>query len=148
ARRPPAPFACLAALLTLAAAPARAAAPFGLDDVVERAHRLADQPFEPPKKVPDWLLNVSYDQWRDIRYRPELALWRDRRSPFQVQFFHPGMYYDRTVRVNVIESDGVRQVKFSPSQFDYGKNDFASKVPQDLGYAGFRIHYPIKTKDY
>jgi glucans biosynthesis protein len=39
-------------------------------------------------------------------------------------------------------------VKFSPSQFDYGQNEFASRVPQDLGYAGFRIHYPIKTPSY
>ena len=39
-------------------------------------------------------------------------------------------------------------VPFSPSQFDYGRNEFASKVPQDLGYAGFRVHAPIKKADY
>ena len=149
ARRPTTLFACVAALsAALDAAPAVAATPFGFDDVVEKAHRFAEKPFEEPKRVPDWLLNMSYDQWRDIRYRPDLSLWRDRKSAFQVQFFHPGMYYDRAVKVSVIESDGVHLVKFSPSQFDYGKNDFASKIPQDLGYAGFRIHYPIKTKDY
>src|SRR2546421_704477 len=26
--------------------------------------------------------------------------------------------------------------------------DFASRVPQGLGYAGFRIHYPINRPDY
>jgi len=39
-------------------------------------------------------------------------------------------------------------LRFSPDQFDYGHNDFASKVPQALGYAGFRIHAPIKTAKY
>jgi len=39
-------------------------------------------------------------------------------------------------------------VAFSPSQFDYGKSDFASRVPQDLGYAGFRVHALIKTSNY
>ena len=65
-----------------------------------------------------------------------------------MQFFHPGLYYDRTVAINVVDAKGVQPVAFSPSQFDYGKNDFASRVPQDLGYAGFRIHYPIKTPNY
>jgi glucans biosynthesis protein len=149
ARRLPLPVACLPVLVLALAAPvARAAATFGLDDVVQKAHRLAEKPYEEPKRVPDWLLNMSYDQWRDIRYRPDLSLWRDRKSPFQIQFFHPGMYYDRAVRMSVVEADGVKQVKFSPSQFDYGKNEFASKIPQDLGYAGFRVHAPIKTKDY
>src|SRR5262249_38918196 len=34
------------------------------------------------------------------------------------------------------------------SQFDYGHTDFASRVPQKLGYAGFRVHAPIKTPKY
>jgi glucans biosynthesis protein len=137
---------CLSALLVVAAASVCAA--FDLDDVSERAKKLAAEPFHEPKgQVPDWLLKVTYDQWRDIRFRPEQALWRGK-SPFQVQFFHPGLYYDRTVAVSLVSADGVRPVHFNPSQFDYGKNTFASRVPQDLGYAGFRIHYPIKTRDY
>ena len=135
-------------VLVVAVLPARAAA-FGLDDVAEKARRLAAEPFEDAKgRVPDWLLKISYDQWRDIRFRPEQGLWRDRGVPFQVQFFHPGLYYNRTVRVNVVEAKGVHPVEFSPNQFDYGKTDFASRVPQKLGYAGLRVHYPIKARDY
>jgi glucans biosynthesis protein len=47
-----------------------------------------------------------------------------------------------------VDAQGVHPVAFSPSEFDYGKNDFASRVPQDLGFAGFRVHYPIKRADY
>src|SRR5262249_23132340 len=55
----------------------------------------------------------------------------------------------RTVVVNIVDpKGGVHPVSFSPSQFDYGHSDIASKVPQDLGYAGFRIHAPIKKPDY
>jgi periplasmic glucans biosynthesis protein len=125
------------------------AAGFDLADVAERARKLAAEPFREPKsQVPDWLLKITYDQWRDIRFRPEHALWRDRKSPFQVELFHPGLYYNRTVDLNVVARDGVHPLPFSPSHFDYGKNDFASKVPQDLGYAGFRVHAPIKRRDY
>ena len=64
--------------------------------------------------MPRWLREITYDQWRDIRFRPERALWRDKNLPFTVQFFHPGFYYDRTVRVNVVTATGVASVPFSP----------------------------------
>jgi glucans biosynthesis protein len=145
--RAPRFVALLLALLLLSVDEARAA--FGLDDVGERAKKLAASNYNEPKgQVPDWLLKLSYDQWRDIRFRRDEALWRAKKLPFQVQFFHPGLYYDRTVKMNVVEPSGVKPVRFSPNVFDYGKNDFASRVPQDLGFAGFRVHAPIKTKDY
>ena len=126
-----------------------AARGFDLADVEARARALAQEPFRDPRgEVPDWLLNISYDQWRDIRFKPDLALWHSRGLPFEVQFFHPGLFYDRLVRVHEIDAEGVHPVPFSPSQFDYGLNTFASRVPQDLGYAGFRIHHPIKRTDY
>lgn len=124
-------------------------AAFDLDDVAEQAKTLAAAPFQDPvQAVPGWLGELSYDQWRDIRFRPERALWRDRGLPFEVQFFHPGLYYDRTVVINEIDQAGVRPLPFSPGQFDYGRNDIASRVPQDLGFAGFRLHYPIKAAAY
>ena len=99
---------------------ARTASAFELEDVATRARQLAQEPFHDPRgQVPDWLLKLTYDQWRDIRFRDDHALWRDRRSAFRVQFFHPGLYYDRTVTVNVVRADGVHPVPFSPSWFDY-----------------------------
>jgi len=134
-------------LMLVALLPASVGA-FGLDDVAKRAQELAASSYEPRPKVPDWLLNLSYDQWRDIRFRPDESLWRDRKSRFEVQLFHLGLFYDRAVRIHLVDGKGVRPVEFSPSLFDYGKNKFASQVPQDLGFAGFRIHYPIKTPKY
>ena len=135
-------------------APARAPKPapppvFDFASVVKKAERLVATTYQEPEgQVPDWLLKISYDQWRDIRFRPDQALWADKKLPFQAQFFHAGLFYNRTVKVNVVADGKVTPVAFSPSQFDYGKNDFASKIPQNLGFAGFRLHYPIKTKDY
>jgi len=135
--------------LVLASRTTVRAAALGLDDVAKKAQELAAAKFEDPRgKVPDWLQQLTYDQWRDIRFRPDSALWHDRVSAFEVQFFHLGLFYDRAVRMNVVDAKGVRPVEFSPSLFDYGKNKFASQVPQDLGFAGFRLHYPIKTPKY
>jgi glucans biosynthesis protein len=134
------------ALAVLTARPAAAA--FDFESVTAQARQLAEAPYADPERVPEWLNQITYDQWRDIRFRPETALWKGRGLPFTAQFFHPGLFYNRTVDVNVVDATGVHPVPFSPSHFDYGRNDFASRVPQDLGYAGFRIHYPIKTTAY
>ena len=122
---------------------------FDFAAVVKKAEQLAGQGWtEPATTAPDWLGKITYDQWRDIRFKPDQALWREEKLPFQVQFFHPGLFYNRTVRINVVDNGHAAPVKFSPSEFDYGRNDFASRVPQDLGFAGFRVHAPIKTADY
>ena len=130
---------CLGALC-----PAEAEAGFGFQNVVAMANELAREPFDDGKgEVPDFLVNLDYDSWRDIRFKPEHALWINEKRPFTVQFFHPGLFYDRPVKINVIESPGIRQVRFSPDLFTYGKNTFQEKVPPDLGFAGFRLHAPI-----
>jgi glucans biosynthesis protein len=121
---------------------------FDFATVVKKAEKLAAGGFEALPLVPEWLVNISYDQWRDIRFKPDQAVWREKNLPFQVQFFHPGLFYSRTVKVNVVRDGHSTAVAFSPNAFDYGRNDFASKVPQDLGFAGFRVHAPIKTPDY
>jgi periplasmic glucans biosynthesis protein len=141
--------ALLGALLLLAAAPAAA---FDLADVTRRAEALAAAPYRERPRVPAWMLEgagaLSYDRWRDIRFRADHALWRERGLPFEVQFFHPGLFYDRSVRVHVVEDGAVRALPFDAERFDYGKNDFADRIPSDVGYAGLRVHYPLKSAAY
>lgn len=140
---------CMVTLLILSAPAAGTAAKFRFEDVIERARALAREPFVDRKKdIPPWLLDITYDQWRDIRFRPERSLWRDQGLPFEVQFFHLGLYYPRPVSINVIEDDQVRHVPFATALFDYGKNTFAEQIPGDIGFAGFRVHYPIKQPNY
>lgn len=122
---------------------------FGMEDVVSRAQELASRPFHDSKdRVPAWMLEMSYDQWRDIRFRTDRSLWRPERLPFEVQFFHLGLYYPRPVTVNIVHGNEVRHLRFSTDQFDYGKNTFADAIPDDIGYAGFRLHFPIKSRSY
>jgi len=126
------------------------ASAFDWADVAARARALAADPYhDPDGVVPDWLLGLSYDQYRDIRFRPSRSLWRGSPSPFEVQLFHPGLFYDRVVAIHEVDAKGaVRPIEFSPDLFDYGQNTFASRVPQGLGFAGFRLHYPINRRDY
>ena len=133
--------------LAVFAAPAIGNTRFNLDNVSELAKTLAARPFKPPESVPDFLKQLSYDQYRDIRFDSAQSLWRDGGGKFQVQFIHPGRYYDHAVSINVRDSTGSHRVAFSPKLFTYGRNKIADQIPAELGFAGFRITYPFYKKD-
>jgi len=147
-RRAPRLRALLALAWLLLAPVAAAETGFGFEDVTARARKLAAAPYTPPEQVPQWLREISYDQWRDIRFKPAESLWRKDKLPFEVQFFHTGLYYDRAITVHVVDDGAIQRLDFDASLFDYGKNTFQDKIPTNLGFAGLRIHHPIKTKDY
>jgi glucans biosynthesis protein len=139
-----------AAPLLLALLGPAAAAAFDFDHVTARARLLAAEPWHEPPRVPEWMRvgSLTYDQWRDIRFRPERALWRKEGLPFQAQLFHPGLFYDHPVKIHVVEGGEVRPLPFSTDDFDYGRNRFARRIPADLGHAGFRVHHPLRTPGY
>ncbi len=38
-------------------------------------------------------------------------------------------------------------VRYDPAEFDFGKNAGRRKgLPPDLGFAGFRVHYPLQQR--
>ncbi len=139
-----------ALFLFLSTTPALSAPPaFGLENVAAIARDLAAKPFEDNAgQVPEVLRNISYDQWRDIRFVPEKSLWREDKLPFELQFFHPGLFYDRTVAINIVEKNEPTRLAFDTGAFSYGNNSFAAQIPANMGYAGFRIHTAINTKNY
>nr|MBP7322180.1 glucan biosynthesis protein G [Deltaproteobacteria bacterium] len=145
-------FVCLLGWLmvtALAVDYVNAASTFAFQSVIKKAQELAKAPYqENPRNIPDFLSHMGYDAWRDIRFKPEHALWKNEKTPFRVQFFHPGMMYNKPVRINVVDSIGIREIPFSPNLFTYGQNTFQDRIPGDLGFAGFRLHYPLNTKDY
>jgi len=138
--------ALVAFIVVLSARPLQAAEPFGFNQVAERARQLAADSFHKPTPVPDFLANLSYDEYRDIRFDVKQSLWRERGN-FQVQLIHPGLYFNQPVAINVVEGNQPRKVPFSPSLFAYGRNKIADKIPADLGFAGFRIAFPLYRKD-
>ena len=139
------------AIATAVLAWAPIAGAFGLSNVTQMAEQMAREPYHNrQKEVPPWMRvgAMTYDQWRDIRFRPDQALWREDGSAFQVQLFHPGLYFDRSVQIHVVDDGVVEPLPFSTRFFDYGKNTFADRIPSDIGYAGIRIHYPLKGPKY
>jgi glucans biosynthesis protein len=134
------------------AAVARAAdMPFDFDTLRYHARVLALRPYAPPSSevpVPDSLLKLTYDQYRDIRFKPEKAWWRREGLPFQLQFFHLGRDFREPVQISEIVGREPQLIPFKSTLFDYGKNTELGFIPADMGYAGFRIHYPLNNANY
>lgn len=135
-------------LCLLAAAPA-GAAPFGLNDVIAIARTMANSAQKVPEnELSKELLDLNYDQYRDIRFRAGHAIWRNAHLPFELMFFHPGFHYQRAVRIHEITPAGVRDIPFSRDEFDYGKNNIDVSKLRAPGFAGFRVHYALNTPGY
>ena len=93
---------------------------------------------------------AARDQLRPVARHPLPARARrsgaTRSSPFEVQFFHPGLYYDRTVRgPRRRRARACSRSRSRRTTSTTARTTSRSRVPQDLGFAGFRVHYPIKT---
>jgi glucans biosynthesis protein len=121
---------------------------FSFEKVVDQARQLSAHPFQAEAQIPDFLKNITYDQLRDIRFKKAFTLWGQEDIPFKIRFFHLGFYYHWPVGIDYVDGGGIHAFSFSPEMFDYGRNDFRAKVPAGLGFAGFRIHYPINTPSY
>ncbi|HPB69119.1 MAG TPA: glucan biosynthesis protein, partial [Candidatus Omnitrophota bacterium] len=118
--------------------------------IIGQAEQLAQEPFQDPlvHKLPPSLDTMGYNQWRDIRFKPEAALWKDSETPFQIQFFHMGFLFKWPVKVNIIDHKRIQAVPFSPQLFHYDKSEIQEEDLQGLSFSGFRVHYPLNKPDY
>ena len=147
ARRAAWPALALAA--TLLAGAAQAQQGFDFESVTRLARERASQPYRAAgDKLPADLAKLDYDGVRDIRWRPERALWRADKRPFEAMFFHLGLYQTEPVLINEVTPQGVRHVRYDRADFDYGKNKVRPQDWGDLGFAGFRLHNHLNSADY
>lgn len=122
---------------------------FGFDDVAAQAKLQAQRAYgSASRKPPAELQALTYDQYRDIRFRPNHALWRAENLPFELMFFHLGKFQTEPVRINEITPQGARHIRYKSADFDYGKNKLSPQTWGDVGFAGFRAHYPLNGSEY
>jgi glucans biosynthesis protein len=97
--------------------------------------------------LPEPIAKLSYDEYRDIRFQRTSSLWYDK-ALFEVQFFHRGFNFDRRVNIAEVSGGVARPVLYNPAMFDFGPRLPKLAFPPDLGFAGFRIHYPLNAPSY
>jgi glucans biosynthesis protein len=122
--------------------------PFAAADVVKRARTLAAEQFAPPAaELPKALRELSYDQYRDIRFKRERAIWAADGLPFQVELFHRGFLFSEPVAIYVVADGQARRVAYSPDLFTFGPSVTPPADTAVTDFAGFRLRAPINRPD-
>ncbi|WP_275287189.1 glucan biosynthesis protein [Halomonas elongata] len=109
-----------------------------------RARQLSTQPpRETAIALPEPIRDLDWDAYQAIRYRPARAVWADDpEAAFRAQLFHPGLHYKTPVRIHEVVDGHAHELAYDPSRFDFGESGVdGERLPEDLGYAGFRLHH-------
>ena len=117
--------------------------PFDYAWLKEQARALSARPFHSTAdNIPDQLKDLDWDQHQAISYRADHALWGRDSARFQVMFFHLGLFYKMPVRMFEVVDGQAQELAYDPAMFDYrGSGVDGSRLPRDLGFAGFRLIY-------
>ena len=122
---------------------------FSFQKLGEMAKRLSQSAYVAPlDNLPPSVKKLNYDQHRDIRFVRNNGPWYGKNLPFEVQFFHLGSLFQISVPINEVIKGKTRPIKYSAAYFDYGKNKINTNELENIGYAGFRLHYPLNTSAY
>lgn len=119
--------------------------------IESRAKDLVNKPYVAPNKdaLPQWMKELSYDQYRDIRFNPDQALWAADKLPFRAMLFHPGYIYNEPVRLNEFTGTHQQRIRLAEAFFNYGPLvKKRGELPADGGFAGFRLHAPMNNETY
>ena len=113
---------------------------FGYDDVVARARQLGERPFDADAAtIPAELARLTYDSYREIRFRRDKAFWREGGSDFRLLPFHLGFLHDKPVQLHTVSNGVAMPIPFTTSLFEYGKVPVPKGLSPSLGFAGFAV---------
>ena len=143
----------LAGLLGLAAMAPKAASAqnmavgaFSAAAVRERARRMSAEPWRMPPRAAASVAGVSYDDYRQIRFRRDKWLWAGGGSQFAANFFAAAYGADKIVALHEVADGRDRVLAFDPGLFDMP--DSMAKIGAALtGYSGFRLLAPLNRPD-
>ncbi|HEY9548397.1 MAG TPA: glucan biosynthesis protein D, partial [Kiloniellaceae bacterium] len=120
------------------------AQPFSFGALIQRAEQMAGQPYEPPyRPAPEVVQQIDYEAHGKIRFDPDRALFgpdgTGTASAYPATFFHLGQFFGKSVKMHALEEGAAREILYSPDYFEMPKDSIARKLPEDSGFAGFRL---------
>ncbi len=121
---------------------------FSWDALQAWAERLSGLPYRPSRPSRrDVIEKIDFDAHQQIRYRHDEAILPGPGS-YPVELFHVGRYFMEPVRVFVVRDGQSREVLYTNELFSYGKASFARNLPENTGFAGFRVMRAIAEPDW
>lgn len=99
-------------------------------DVIALAKKRSESPDEPKKQtLTGPYTNLSYDQYRGIRFKPEADLFAASGSDFAMDLLPPGRLFDDIVLINLVENGKVVPQPFRHDVFEFDPVLFARPAP-------------------
>ena len=118
--------------------PARA---FSFERLIQTARDNAAKPYrEAPRPGAELVAKIDYDEHGQIRYRPELALDANGPGAYPVTFFHLGKWFQQPMHAYAVDQGKAREIRYRRDYFSMPKDNPAQHMPDDAGFAGFRLH--------
>jgi glucans biosynthesis protein len=149
-------WAALLAVARLAGEPSTALAqeqpaatePFAAKDVLKLAEDLAAKDFQRPSiEVPEPFNALKSEQYRDIRFRNEQALWQSERIGVEVHLLPRGWIYETPVEIRVVEDGQARRLVADSRMFTFGQSIPSAPEAAPYAFSGFRLVGPLSRAD-
>ncbi len=123
--------------------------PFSFEALKERARAAADQRWVRSAPLDAAVLQkIDYDAYQQIQFRPEYSLQLDKDGRTPVQLFHLGKYFMEPASIHLVEGGAAREVIYSSRLFDMPPDHVARRLPDGIGFAGFRVMAPDLKTDW
>ncbi|MGF1628087.1 MAG: glucan biosynthesis protein [Kiloniellaceae bacterium] len=129
------------------------ALPFSFEALTARAENMAGRPYEPPyRPAPEVVQQIDYDAHGKIRFDPDKALHGPdspgSTSAYPATFFHLGQFFGKSVKMHALEDGAAREILYSPDYFEMPEDSVARQLPEDSGFAGFRLQESSARDDW
>ena len=116
------------------------AQPFSFASLKQHAQAMSTTGYiAPPRPAPDITANIDYATHGQIKFRTESALGAQGPGNFPVTFFHLGKFFQKAVRIHMVERGQAREIIYRTDYFDMPSDSIARRLPEGAGFAGFRI---------
>ncbi|MEF2071795.1 glucan biosynthesis protein [Consotaella aegiceratis] len=116
-----------------------AAQPFSFDGLMAEARAMAERPYVPEVVRDDAVLDrIDYDQHWRIKYRPEATLEVDG-GQAPIRMFHLGRYFKLPVDIHLVSGNQSQRLIYHRDLFEMPADSPARQLPDDIGFAGFRV---------
>ena len=123
--------------------------PFTFSALKARALRQAGLAWSPAViQSADVLEAIDYDAYQKIRFKREASLQLAPGNRTPVQLFHLGRLFREPVRIHRVDGGEAREVLYSAGLFETPADHPARRLPEGLGFAGFRIMAPDLETDW
>ncbi|MDK9694984.1 MAG: glucan biosynthesis protein [Siculibacillus sp.] len=127
------------------AQPQRAATgvPFSFGWLKDEARRLASTARVVPKPpVPQRFADLTQDQYRDIRWKRDLWIWRDEKRGYRLEPLPSGFVYRAPVELHLVEDGVALPIPFDRDRFDWGANVAPPEDGVVLPFSGLKLRRP------